>query len=147
SESFVTNTREVVVNDIYTFTPSLLNQFTFSFLDSGSNQLQSKNVPPSTYDINMPQYPPAGSLDFNVGGDFVLGSGFTTRFFSHNYQYKDALDWMKGRHNFKFGFELLHLQFEQIFIGSPTASFNGTRSGDPYADFLLGAFSSLSGDF
>jgi outer membrane receptor protein involved in Fe transport len=147
SESFVTNTREVVVNDIYTFTPSLLNQFTFSFLDSGSNQLQSKNVPPSTYDINMPQYPPAGSIDFNVGGDFVLGSGYTTRFFSHNYQYKDTVDWMKGRHNFKFGFELLHLQFEQIFIGSPTASFNGTRSGDPYADFLLGTFASVSGDF
>lgn len=147
AESFVTNTREVVVNDIYTFTPSLLNQFTFSFLDSGSNQLQSKNVPPSTFDINMPQYPPAGSLDVNVGGDFVLGSGYTTRFFSHNYQYKDTVDWMKGRHNFKFGFELLHLQFEQIFIGSPTASFNGTRSGDPYADFLLGTFASVSGDF
>src|SRR5205823_14710363 len=58
SESFVTNTREVVANDIYTFSPSLLNQFTFSFLDSGSNQLQGKNVPPSTFGINMPQYPP-----------------------------------------------------------------------------------------
>lgn len=147
SESFVTNTREVVVNDIYTFTPSLLNQFTFSFLDSGSNQLQGKNVPPSTFDVNMPQYPPGGSLDFNVAGDFDLGSGFTTRFFSHNYQYKDTLDWMKGRHNFKFGFELLHLQFEQIFIGSPGVSFNGTRSGDPFADFMLGAFASVQGDF
>jgi outer membrane receptor protein involved in Fe transport len=147
SESFVTNTREMVVNDIYSFNPALMNQFTFSFLDSGSNQLQGKNVPPSTFDINMPQYPPAGSLDIPVGGDFTLGSGYTTRFFSHNYQYKDTVDWMKGRHNFKFGFELLRLQFEQIFIGSPTVSFNGTRSGDPFADFLLGAFASVNGDF
>ena len=57
------------------------------------------------------------------------------------------MNWIKGRHNFKFGFELLHLQFEQIFIGSPGFSFNGTRSGDPLADFMLGAFSSLSLDF
>jgi outer membrane receptor protein involved in Fe transport len=147
STSITTNTREVVLNDIYTFTPSLLNQFTFSFLDSGSNQLQGKNVPPSTFGINMPQYVPNGSVDFNVAGDFILGSGGPTQFFSHNYQYKDTLDWMKGRHNFKFGFELLHLQFEQIFIGSPNASFNGTRSGDPFADFMLGAFASVSGGF
>src|SRR5215813_8661186 len=79
SESLVTSTREVVANDIYTFTPAVLNQFTFSFLDSGSNQLQGKTVPPSTFGVNMPQYAPGGSIDFNVNGDFILGSGFTTR--------------------------------------------------------------------
>jgi len=154
SESFVTNTREAVINDIYTFSPTLINQFTFSFLDSGSNQLQGKSVPPSTFGINMPQYVPQGSIDFNVGGEFVLGSGYTTRFFSHNYQFKDSMNWIKGRHNFKFGFELLKLQFEQIFIGSPSVSFNGTRTanasgagGDPFADFLLGAFASVNLDF
>ncbi len=154
SESFVTNTREAVLNDIYTFSPTLLNQFTVSFVDSGSNQLQGKNVPPSTFGINMPQYVPQGSIDFNVGGEFILGSGYTTRFFSHNYQFKDSMNWIKGRHNFKFGFELLRLQFEQIFIGSPGASFNGTRTanasgagGDPFADFMLGAFASVNLDF
>ena len=147
SESFVTNTRNVVVNDIYTFSPSLINQATFSFLNSGSNQLQGKKIDPSTLGINMPQYAPGGAVDVNVGGEFDLGSGFTTRFLSHNYQFKDSMNWIKGRHNFKFGFELLHLQFEQIFIGSPGFNFNGTRSGDPVADFMLGAFSSLSLDF
>jgi len=147
SESFVTNTRSVVVNDIYTFKPTLINEFTFSFLNSGSNQLQGKNVPPSTFGINMPQYVPQGAIDVNVGGEFDLGSGYTTRFFSHNYQFRDSMNWIKGRHNFKFGYEMLRLQFEQIFIGSPGFSFNGTRSGDPVADFMLGAFSSLSLDF
>lgn len=147
SESFVTNTRNVVANDIYTFSPSLINQFTFSFLNSGSNQLQGKKIDPSALGINMPQYVPGGAVDVNVGGNFDLGSGFTTRFFSHNYQFRDSMNWIKGRHNFKFGFELLRLQFEQIFIGSPNFSFNGTRSGDPFADLMLGAFSSLSLDF
>ena len=143
SESVVVTTRETVINDIYTFRPTLLNQFTFSFLNSGSNALQGKNVPPSTFGINMPQYVPQGALDINVGGEFVLGSGFTTRFFSRNYQFRDSMNWIKGRHNFKFGYELLRLQFEQIFIGSPGVSFNGTRSGDPVADFMLGTFSTL----
>src|SRR6202007_623023 len=83
SESFVTNTRVATLNDVYTFRPNLINQFIFSFSDSGSNQLQGKSVPPSTFGINMPQYVPQGAIDFNVGGEFVLGSGFTTRFFSH----------------------------------------------------------------
>ena len=48
SESIVTNTRNVVVNDIYTFSPTLINQATFSFLNSGSNQLQGKKIDPST---------------------------------------------------------------------------------------------------
>jgi len=147
SESFVTHTRVATVNDVYTIRPNLINQFIFSFSDTNSNQLQGKNVPPSTFGINMPQYPPAGSIDFNVGGNFVLGSGFTTRFLGHNYQFKDSMNWIKGRHNFKFGYELLRLQFEQIFIGSPNMGFNGTRSGDPFADFMLGAFSTLSLDF
>jgi len=72
----------------------MINQFTFSFLDSGSNQLQNKTLAPSTFGINMPQYPPTGSLDFSVGGNFDLGSGYTTRFFSHNYQFKDTMDEM-----------------------------------------------------
>jgi hypothetical protein len=50
---------------------------------------------------------------------------------------------ISGRHNFKWGYELLHLNYRQTFLGSPGFNFNGTRSGDPMADFLLGTFSRL----
>ena len=43
-ESFVQDTRHVVVNDTYNFRPTLLNEVTFSFLDSRSNQLQTKTI-------------------------------------------------------------------------------------------------------
>jgi hypothetical protein len=49
------------------------------------------------------QYPPTGAVDVSVGGQFDLGSGFTTRFLNNNYQIRDVLGWMKGRHSFKFG--------------------------------------------
>jgi hypothetical protein len=148
SESFVQNTRYFTLNDTYAFSPLLLNQFTGTMLRTTSNQLQTRTIDPIELGINMPQYVPTGAVSVNVGPDeFVLGSGFTTRFLNTNWQFRDSLNWIKGRHNFKFGYEFMHLNFRQIFIGSPGFTFNGARSGDATADFLLGAFDSLSLNF
>jgi hypothetical protein len=95
----------------------------------------------------MPQYVPTGAVTVNVGDNFALGSGFTTRFASRNYQFKDAVSWIRGKHNFKVGYEMLRLQFRQVFIGSPGFTFAGSRSGDPTADFMLGAYDSLNLNF
>ena len=69
----------------------------------------------------MPQYVPTGR---GVGGcratTLPSGSGFTTRFVSKNYQFKDSISWIRGKHSFKFGYEMLKLQFQQVFIGSPS---------------------------
>ncbi len=62
----------------------------------------------------------------NVNGNFVLGSGTPSGIFSTNWQAKDSLSWTRGRHQMKFGYELLHLQFEQQFLGAP--SFNFTKA-------------------
>ena len=146
-ENFEQNTRQVVVNDTFTFTPAVLNQFTFSFLDTPSNQLQTNTIDPAELGINMPQYVPTGAVSINVADNFNLGSGFTTRFYSRNWQFRDTLSWIRGKHNFKVGYELLRLNFRQVFIGSPEFAFNGSRSGDPTADFLLGAYDSLNLNF
>lgn len=146
-ENIVQNTKQATINDTYTFRPTIVNQAIFSVLNTTSNELQNKTIDPSALGINMPQYVPGGAVDVNVGNNFDLGSGFTTRFLGTNYQFKDSLNWIKGRHNMKFGYELLHLNFRQIFIGSPNFNFNGSRTGDPTADFLLGAFNSLNLDF
>ncbi|HWB98808.1 MAG TPA: carboxypeptidase-like regulatory domain-containing protein, partial [Bryobacteraceae bacterium] len=118
-ETFAADTRQVTVNDTYTFRPNLLNQAIFTYLDTNSNELGTTEINPSAVGINMPQYVPGGAISLNVGNNFVLGSGYPTRFLGHNYQFKDSLNWIKGRHNFKFGYELLHLAFQQIWIGSP----------------------------
>ena len=81
--------------------------------------MQTKTIDPTALGINMPQYVPTGSVSVNVGDAFTLGSGFTTRFYNHNWQFKDSLNWIRGKHNFKFGYEMLRLQFRQVFIGSP----------------------------
>jgi hypothetical protein len=146
-ESFEQDTRQAVLNDTYTFSPTVVNQATLSYLDTPSNQLQTTTIEPQSLGINMPQYVPTGAVSVNVGDNFVLGSGFTTRFASRNYQFKDAVSWIRGKHNFKFGYELLRLQFRQTFIGSPGFSFTGSRTGDPTADFMLGAYDDLNVNF
>ena len=147
SESFVQDTYHLVVNDTHTFTPTLLNQAVFGYLHTPSDQLQTRTIDPTDLGINMPQYVPTGSVTVDVAGNFTVGSGFTTRFYSKNFQFRDTLSWIKGRHDFKFGYELLRLQFRQVFIGSPGFGFSGARSGDPVADFVLGAFDYLSLNF
>jgi hypothetical protein len=146
-ESFEQSTHQVVVNDTYTFTPTLLNQATFSFLNTPSNQVQTNTIAPTDLGINMPQYVPTGAVSVTVGGAFTLGSGFTTRFFSKNYQVRDTVSWIRGKHNFKVGYEMLKLNFRQVFIGSPGFNFTGARTGNATADFMLGAFQSLSLNF
>jgi len=146
-ENFVQETDDFSVNDTYTFTPAVVNQLIVSYLRTTSFESETKTIAPSTLGINMPQYVPTGAVTVAVGTLFNLGSGFTTRFLNNNYQIRDVVSWMKGRHNFKFGGEYMRLHFIQRFIGSPGFSFSGSRSGDPVADFLLGAFTSLNLDF
>lgn len=146
-ETFEVATKQATVSDTHTFSPTVVNQLVFSVLNTNSNELENKTIEPSTLGINMPQYLPGGAVSVNVGNDFTLGTGYTTKFTGTNYQIRDSLSWIKGRHNFKFGAESLMLNFRQIFIGPPSFSFTGVRSGDPMADFMLGAFDSLNLDF
>ena len=146
-ENFDQKTQQVSLNDTITFTPTLINQFTFGYLNTPSNQLQSQTIAPRDLGINMPQYVPTGAVSVDVADNFTLGSGFTTRFVSKNYQFKDSMSWIRGKHSFKFGYEMLKLQFQQVFIGSPSIAFTGSRTGDPTADFLLGAYDSINLNF
>ena len=98
----------------------------------------------------VPDYPPSGSMVVNVGGDFVLDSGYPITFKGFNYQISDDLSWIKGKHSLKFGYELLKLHFYQQYIGPTLATFDGSRTGDPMADFMLGALGDspgFQGDF
>lgn len=139
-ENFQVRTQDTVINDIYNFSPSLLNQATFSVLNSTSSEVEEKTVAPDAFGINMPQYAPTGSVTVNVANQFTLGSGNPTEFSGLNFQFADNLSWSKGRQSFKFGYQMLKFHFDQSYISPPSISFTGVRSGDPTADFILGAY-------
>jgi hypothetical protein len=141
-------TTTVTLNDTYTFSPNLLTQTTGTYLRSASLSSVTQTVANEAIGVNMPFYPEAGRLQVTVGNlDFGGCCGSRVPFVSNNWQFRNQTNWIKGRHNFKFGGEWLHLTFLQIFLGPPAMDFNGSRSGDPFADFLLGAFTQTSGGF
>ena len=146
-DNVVAETDMATLNDTYTISPSLVNQLVLSYLRTTSFEHGSNSLTTTALGIDMPQYIPGEPISVNVGGQFSLGAGYFTRFISNNQQLRDTLSWMKGRHNFKFGGEYLRPSFIQRWIGPPGFTFNGSRSGDPMADYLLGAFASLSLDF
>jgi len=143
----VAETDMATLDDNYSIGPNLINQAVVSYLRTTSNEYNTNTIALSQLGINMPQYLAGGAVDVGVAGSFDLGSGYDTRFINNNYQFRDTLNWMKGRHSFKFGGEVIRFHFIQRWIGSPDFSFNGSRSGDPFADFMLGAYGSLGLQF
>lgn len=140
-------TDSIALNDTYTFRPDLVNQAVVAFLRTTSSFHLNRTDSPSDVGINMPQYSPNGVLGVNVSGSFNLqGNGFNL-FKNNNFQVRDTLTWIRGRHELKMGGEVLKMHFLQRFIGTPGFNFTGSRSGDAFADYLLGAFSSLGISF
>ena len=146
-EPRVNDVYQVNLSDTYTFSPTLLNQATVSFLRTTTDRGNDHNIDPKSLGINLPVYNPTGGVSISVSGRFNLTSAGTTQFFNDSWQFRDSLSKIHGRHNFKFGYELLRLGFHQIFIGSPNFAFTNSRSGDATADFMLGAFDNLGHGF
>ena len=129
----------------WVISPSLLNQVTLGFTRSYAQDGPSPTIPNQSLNINMPDYNTGGGASqINVSGRFQLRSQNPRRYISNNYDINDTFSWTKGRHNMKFGGQLLKLSWFQTFLSPPTFTFNGTRSGDVMADFMLGAYRTLA---
>jgi hypothetical protein len=58
---------------------------------------------------------------------------------THILTLNDAVDWQYGRHSFRFGGSVEQFRtFEGVVPNYGTFTFNGTYTGNAYADFLLG---------
>jgi hypothetical protein len=150
--------RGLVISDTHIFSPSLVNSLTFGrTTDLITQGAADKGVTPFFGDdvdkalglqgVNLPGlhtvgFPPVAitgltSLSIrNDGGatDYVVtDDGITT--------FSDTLTWMKGKHVMKFGGDYRHF-WRLLGTVSSTVygnfSFNGTYTGQAFADFLLG---------
>jgi hypothetical protein len=77
-------------------------------------------------------------------GDFVFGmSGNATLQYDNTYQLMDNFSWVRGTHTVKFGGASHYMQIKNDATGAGNWTgeyiFNGTETGNRFADFLLGA--------
>lgn len=131
------------------FSPTFLNEF--HFVTHRSNYLQDsvvKQLPtgPSlgigiTPDLNTGPT----NIFFDTGYQFGPSEQGPTRFVENTFSWTDAVSWTRGRHNWKFGVGFSPYQENLVYDYYTNGEFDfyslssSAASGNPYADFLLGA--------
>jgi hypothetical protein len=129
-------------NETWTASPTLLNQFTFSFTGSKNSvqDLNTKGLPDYGAQITIsakPVRPPNmtvtnGWTVGTPGGDLVETD--------HIYNWSDTLSWTHGAHSVKLGGLFQHFAFDWEGNGGSAGSITATGafSGNAFADLELG---------
>src|ERR1700754_2874446 len=136
--------QNAVIQWSHTFSPTLTNEARGGFNRNlqrrlqdgafGENILQFQNIINDPINFGLPLINIAGFTGFGTAPtnpEIVGGNTF---------QYDDNLIWITGNHTLKFGVDFRNTQFpHQPFLFSRGLFvFQGTASGNPVADFLLG---------
>ena len=144
--------RNLLLGDSYTLTPHLINEFRFGFSDlnthqsfpfSGASAVQGLGL--TGLDLSH-----AGNDGGFPGFNFSSGTGFSRighgdigPSHSRTLQYTDNVTWIKGQHTAKFGIDWRTVSYSRVNnFGAAdefgSLSFNGSFSGNAFADLLLG---------
>ncbi len=148
-ESNVADIRNYGITDTHTFSPTLLNELTVSYLDTESFRTATERVPPRDMGINIDEGYLGVGMSINVGnGQMNLSFTGPERQVYRNLHWKDTMTLVRNAHTFKWGYEGQYVNFDLIRgNGARSATFTNTRSGSAFADFMLGAFDQVSHGF
>lgn len=135
-----------VVHATYSISPTLLNETAFNY-NGNRISIVPQGVITRPSDFNVPELFP-GNNDNRIPS-IILGGGESAGFDIgswpwHNkaddYQARDDLSWTRGNHQLKFGASwMLYTKIQDLFGNTQgNFNFNGTYTGNGFADFLLG---------
>jgi outer membrane receptor protein involved in Fe transport len=142
-------TRTYFTNASYShvFSPSVLNEFRFTFQRNDLNQRVPAANLPTSQQLGIGITPDLATGPTNILFDTGLALGFSengpTRLVDNTFAYTDTLSWVKGRHTWKFGGGFSAYQDNATFAFIVDGEFDlsgvgGIGSGNSFADFLLG---------
>lgn len=151
-------THNYILNGTYyhTFNPNVVNEFRGFTQRSNTSQDAIGRKLPSAADLGIgitpdnPTGPP--NLNFNNGSaEYGFSVQGPTSLIDNTFGFLDTVSWVRGRHNMKFGGGLTGYQNNTIYDYYVNGEFDfytysygsGPASGNPFADFLLGAPSQL----
>jgi hypothetical protein len=143
----------MTIGDTYTFGGGTkVNSFHATFDRRRDNRASALNLfSPKDLGVNMfiniPNYTQLSVSNYS-GSGFNVGCGTCAlaNFDINTYQVADDFTWIKGRHQFAFGFDGRKDQFNSFNNQQSNGqfTFNGQTSGDGLADLLIGRFSGLT---
>ena len=149
-----------VIHSIYTISPTLLNELAFNYNGNRINILPDSTAETvlsrSKDNVNIPLlFPNTTNLDDRIPAISLgqLGTNYTLNWVpwtnkADDYQIRDDFSWTKGAHQFKFGFSwAIYKKIQTYFADTQGGfTFNGTYTGNDFADYLLGLPSSYTED-
>ncbi|HEX2491222.1 MAG TPA: TonB-dependent receptor [Blastocatellia bacterium] len=130
-----------------TFSPTLLNEFSF-----GYNRIHSRRAPPSStpgmkeLGVRLPLYPTLESIaQIEAVGFFNIGDNLEAAFVRNGFEWNNRTSWVLGRHSLQFGGEIARYRADiaNEFRRAGHYVFRGNISGNAIADFLLGRLDSF----
>jgi hypothetical protein len=86
-------------------------------------------------------------MSYTVAGSINLAYPGINAQDYHSWQLKDTMTFTTGNHTLKWGYEFIRPVFEFNLALGRTAAFQGTRTGDAIADFMIGAFENSTIEF
>lgn len=149
-QPFVTGARRVSdkaysISNTYTFSPTLLNEMTVDYMHNTSSDTPNKQYEPSSLGIPLPPGDMGEGITVTVSGRFTLGAVDPNLQIYRNWHGRDTMSWMRGRHTFKWGYELHHVSFRlRSYYTTRDVTFNNTATGDATASFMLGIFDQMN---
>ncbi len=156
---------QAVISEVHIFTPALVNEFRFGYVrhngsapgNTGAGRAFAATNNIASVPSPQPGFPSIGFIyagTVSGSAEFSGWGGGNPNFQIENrFQWSDNLSWTHGRHAFKTGVDLRREQFDTlvgnvgayVFASTFTSSSNAPGSGLPYADYLFGYPTSVSG--
>jgi hypothetical protein len=138
-----------------TLSNTALNEIRVGFNRMHSRRFPPANNVPSMQDlgVRLPIYPEKPSIsEINASGYFFVGDNLEAAFVRNGLEMNDRFTWLKGKHNIQVGGELQNytVEIDNQFRRAGHFIFDGSRTGHPIADFLLGyvqSFDQGTGEF
>lgn len=139
------NFQNLNVADTHTFSPSLINVFSFGWNRKyeTSTNLDMPFASPQAAGVNLPDtlthpYPPSVNVSGRVGlSPRIAGEPLRQ---DADFDYDNTLTWVHGRSIWKFGGMYMPIRFGPGFAAFDNGrfTFNGQYSKNAFADFLIG---------
>jgi hypothetical protein len=146
-QSLFSDVDQFALSDTHIFGPRLLNEATVSYLSSRSGGGAVNQIPPRDLGVNVDVGPDGRGMSFSVsGGPSLSYPGINSQDYA-SWQFKDSMTFNAGNHTLKWGYEFIKAKFEFNLALTRSANFQGTRTGNAMADFMLGAFENSTIEF
>jgi len=148
--------RQIVGSETHTFAANKVNEFRVGFVYTHElqnitgprlfDQYGIKGALDSPTILGLPDFPITGlsNLGTPAPGTLSIGAPSSGNFPSEKsgkvWEFIDNFSWIHNRHSIKFGVDMSRITLFVYATNSarPSITFNGTYSGNSFADFLLG---------